>query len=484
MEKAEEFSLTQNAGIVGISKFVTILGLLAASMILTRLLSRSEYGNYEQVWLVYNSFLPLAGFGLSSSVYFFSARDDKKIVYSSAIAASTIIGVLAGIILAVFAPLIATWFGTASLTVYIRIFAVYTVLASPSLMFESVFVTERKIGLLLAGNIILAFLFASSIFAAALFFHSLTIVFISIACIGAVKSLYLILYMVRSRRFAGRDLSPVMKAQLLYALPIIVSSIAGTISKQVDRYLVSILLTPEKFAIYAIGSKELPMIAVITGSASAILFPVFSELGTTGGRGKFIEIWRNSISKTGFFLLPLMVFLLFAAGDFMGFFFGQKYVVSAGIFRIFLLLLPLRLAFYSQALFSLGKQKLYMYTSVAEMCLSGLASYFLLRSFGLEGAAIGKVLVTYVEVFVLVGVLTFLLKSNIAEMFPWRKIFKLLLISAVALLPLYFVHGYFGNVYYRFIVECVVYAVVFGGIALLTKSVRVISFKKMQFIVN
>ena len=49
MEKAEEFSLTQNAGLVGIAKFVNILGLLAASMILTRLLSRSEYGNYEQV---------------------------------------------------------------------------------------------------------------------------------------------------------------------------------------------------------------------------------------------------------------------------------------------------------------------------------------------------------------------------------------------------------------------------------------------------
>ena len=484
MEHTEEFSLTQNAGIVGISKLVNILGLLAASMILTRLLSREEYGNYEQVWLVYNSFLPLAGYGLSSSVYFFSAREDKKFVYSSAVAASSIIGVLAGIILAVFAPLIAQWFGAPLLAGYIRIFSVYTVLASPSLLFESVFVTERKVGLLLVGNVVLAILFAGSILMAALIFHSLTIVFVCVAAVGGMKSLYLILYILRARKFAGARLSPVMKAQLLYALPIFVSTIAGTISKQVDRYLVSLLLTPEKFAVYAIGSKEVPMIAVITGSASAILFPVFSELGTNEGRGRFLEIWRNSISKTGFFLLPLMVFLLYAAGDFMGFFFGSKYIVSAGIFRIFLLLLPLRLAFYSQALFALGRQKLYMYTSVVEMFVSGAASYFFLRLYGLEGAAVGKVLVTYIEVFVLVGVLTFLLKSNIIEMFPWRKLFRLLLISAAALVPLFFVRDYFGNVYFRFIVECMVFAVVFGGIALLTKSVRIVNFRKMQFVVK
>ncbi len=484
MEKPEEFSLTQSAGLVGVSKLVNILGLLAASMILTRLLTRSEYGNYEQVWLVYNSFLPLVGYGLSSSVYYFSAREDRRAVYSSAIAAATIIGVASGIVLAVFAPLIARWFGAEALTEYIRIFAVYAVLSSPSLMFESIFVTERKVGLLLWGNLILAVLFAASVLIAALFFHSLTIVFISIAFIGAVKSVYLFIFLARARKFFSGGLSTVMKAQLLYALPILVSGIAGTISKQIDRYLVTLFFSPDKFAVYAIGSKELPLIAVITGSASAVLFPVFSELGSTEMRGKFIQIWRNSISKTGFFLLPLMVFLLFSANDFMGFFFGSKYVVSAGIFRIFLLLLPLRLAFYSQALFSLGKQKFYMYASVAEMFLSGLASYFLLRIYGLEGAAIGKVIVTYLQVVVLVGVLTFLLKSNVVEMFPWMKMFKVVIISAVGLVPLLFVRGLFGNVYLRFVVECVAFAGVFAGVALATKSVRVVNLRKMQFIVN
>ncbi len=484
MERPEDFSLTQNAGLVGASKFVNILGLLAASVILTRLLSRSEYGNYEQVWLVYNSFLPLAGYGLSSSIYYYSAREEKRSVYSSAVAGITIVGVLVGIVLAVFAPLIAHWFGADALTKYIRIFAVYAILSAPSLMFETIFVTERRVGLLLWGNLVLTVLFASSILAAALVFRSLTIVFVSIAVVGAVKSAYLLFYLFHNGKLRLGKLSPALKAQFLYALPILIGGIAGTISKVVDRYLVAFFFTPDKFAVYAIGSKELPMIAVITGSASAVLFPVFSELGSKEMRGKFIEIWNNSISKTGLFLLPLMVFLLFAANDFMSFFFGPKYVVSAGIFRIFLLLLPLRLSFYGQALFSLGKQKFYMYTSIAEMFLSGVVSYFLLRLYGLEGAAIGKVIVTYVQVVVLLGLLMVLLKSNVVEMFPWTKMFKLILISAVGLVPLVFIRGMFGNVYMRFVVEFVVFGVVFGGIALATKSVRIVNIRKMRFVVN
>ncbi len=484
MEHSEEFSLTQNAGLVGISKLVNILGLLAASMILTRVLSRAEYGNYEQVWLVYNSFLPLVGYGLSSAIYFFSAREDRRSVYSAAAVGATVIGILTGIVLAILAPVIAHWFNSDALTDYIRIFAAYAVLSSPSLMFESVFVTEKKVGLLLLGNVLLASLFAGAVLVSALMFHSLTVVFISIAVVGAAKSLFLFSFLIRKKHLTGKNLSPVLKAQLVYALPILISSITGMISRQVDRYLVTLFFSPGQFAVYAIGSKEIPMIAVITGSASAVLFPVFSEFGSLEMRGKFVEVWRNSISKTGLFLLPMMGFLLFAAKDFMGFFFGEKYVVSAGIFRIFLLLLPMRLAFYSQALFALGKQKLYMYTSIIEMIFGGAASYFMMRNYGLEGAAIGKVVVNYLQAIFLVAALVVLLKTDLKELFPWTKIFKILFISVFGLVPLFFLREYIANVYFRFAAEAGLFAVVFTVTAILTKSVRVINLKKLQFVVN
>jgi O-antigen/teichoic acid export membrane protein len=477
-------SLTQNAGLVGLSKLVNIVGLLVASMVLTRLLSRSEYGNYEQVWLIYNSFLPLIGYGLSSAIYFFSAREERRSVYSAAVVGSSIVGIITGILLAVLAPTISLWFNATQLVDYIRIFSVYAVISSTSMMFEAVFVTEKKVGLLLFGNAIISVLFGIMVSLSALEFHSLTAVFISIVIVGVVKSLYLFSFLIKSGNLTTRKLSPIMKAQLFYAFPIFISSLTGMISRQIDKYLVTLFCSSDQFAVYAIGAKEIPLIAVITGSASAVLFPVFSDFGFLELRERFVEIWKNSISKTGLFLLPIMVFLLFAAKDFMHFFFGQKYVASSTIFRIFLLLIPLRLAFYSQALLSLGRQKLYMYTAIGEMVLSGAASYFLLMKYGLEGAAVGKVAVTYLEVAVLVVALLIFLKTSVRQFFPWIIIVKILILSMISLVPVFFAQKFLANVYLRFLVEGFLFVLVYAAAAIVTKSVRIIDLRRLRFVVS
>ncbi|HUI30663.1 MAG TPA: oligosaccharide flippase family protein [Candidatus Acidoferrales bacterium] len=482
--ESEQISLTQNAGLVGISKLISIFGSLVASIALARILSRSEYGNYEQVWLVYNSSLPLIAYGLSSSVYFFSARENRRTVYSAVVLAASIIGILVGIVLMLIAPSISRLFNSSQLTDYIRMFAVYSVISSSSIMFESVFVTEKKVGLLLLGNTITSVLFAIMVSLSAFEFHSLTVVFISVIIVGGCKSFYLLIFLMRTRNLTVHRVFPVMKAQLYYALPIFVSTMMGIISKQIDKYLVTLFYSSDQFAVYAVGSKEIPLIAVITGSASAVLFPVLSNFGFLEMRHKFVEVWKNSISKTGFFLLPMMVFLLFSAGDFMYFLFGQKYVASATIFRIFLLLIPLRLAFYGQALFSLGKQKLYMYTAIGEMILSGAASYFLLAKYGLEGAAVGKIIITYLQVIIIVGALLIFLKTNIREFFPWIKILKILILSMIASAPAFYVGNYFSNVYVRFMIESSLFASAYAAAAIATKSVRLVDLRRLRFTVN
>jgi O-antigen/teichoic acid export membrane protein len=179
-----------------------------------------------------------------------------------------------------------------------------------------------------------------------------------------------------------------------------------------------------------------------------------------------------------------MVFLLFAAKDFMHFFFGQKYVASSTIFRIFLLLIPLRLAFYSQALLSLGRQKLYMYTAIGEMVLSGAASYFLLMKYGLEGAAVGKVAVTYLEVAVLVVALLIFLKTSVRQFFPWIIIVKILILSMISLVPVFFAQKFLANVYLRFLVEGFLFVLVYAAAAIVTKSVRIIDLRRLRFVVS
>lgn len=484
MEKSGGVSLTEQAGMVSIAKLVSVLGTVLSSVVLTRALSQSEYGNYEQVWLVYNSLVPIFVYGLGSSLYYHSSRYDLKNVISASLVLSCLVGLVIGVAMLIFAQPIAFFFNAPQIVIYLRIFSFYAIFSSPSLLLESILVTRKNVKSLLFINGVVAFLTVLAVSAGAIIFKSMSSIFVFIVMVGFLKSLFLILFLGGKRTLVLAGISPNLKSQAAYALPVVVSSVVGMISRQVDKYLVTSNFSSGIYALYAIGAKEIPLIAIVTGSASTVLFPKLSELGLKNQKENFIGFWRNSISKTGLFLLPISVFLFACAPDFMCFFFGQKYIPSAGIFRIFLSMMPLRLAFYSQALFSLGKQKVYMYTSIADMFLGGLASYMLMRSIGIEGAALGKVIVTYIEVLFLVWVLISTLKTKVREFFPWNTLLRVLVISMVCLIPVlssaYFIH----NIYIRFPLSGVIFISFFALTAHLTKLVRVTDLRHLKFIVN
>ena len=484
MEKINGPSLTEQAGMVSIAKLVSVLGTVAASIILTRALSQSEYGNYEQVWLVYNSLVPLFVYGLGSALYFYSARVDLKVVYSASVVLSCLVGLVTGVAMLVFAVPIGVFFNAPQITIYLRIFSFYAILSSPSLLMESVLITEKKVKLLLLVNVVVAFLIVISVSAGAVLLKSMNSIFVLITIVGFLKSALLILFLDKRRMMALAGIGVNLKSQVAYALPVVVSGIVGMISRQVDKYLVTTNFSSSVYAVYAIGAKEIPLIAIVTGSASTVLLPKLSELGSKNQIENFIGFWKNSISKTGLFLLPISFFLFAFAGDFMYFFFGQKYLASAGIFRIFLLMMPLRLAFYSHALFSLGKQKLYMYTSIADMFLGGLASYMLMRSFGIEGAALGKVVVTYIEILFLAWVLISSLRTTVKGFLPWSILSRVSLISIICLVPVSLIGIVVQNVYFSFPLKGIVFAGLFAMIAYLTKLVQITDLKHLKFIVR
>ena len=82
------------------------------------------------------------------------------------------------------------------------------------------------------------------------------------------------------------------------------------------------------------------------------------------------------------------------------------------------------------------------------------------------------------------GVLLVLLRSKITTFFPWARLSKIVLISAIGIVPLFFVRNWLDNVYIRFLTEGVVFTTVFGAIAIAAGLVRVVDLKRMQFIVN
>lgn len=71
-------SRTFKTGLLSISKMMTTLGWLVASIVLARLFTKEDYGTYKQSILVFRFVAPLLMLGLPQAIYYFMPNEPDK----------------------------------------------------------------------------------------------------------------------------------------------------------------------------------------------------------------------------------------------------------------------------------------------------------------------------------------------------------------------------------------------------------------------
>lgn len=117
--------------------------------------------------------------------------------------------------------------------------------------------------------------------------------------------------------------------------------------------------------------------------------------------------------------------------------FSEEYAASAGPFRIFLFMLPLRILFHGGFLRALGKTRPIFIGAVGSLALSVLLSLVLVRipALGLLGPAIAGVVAAYWAVGYTIHVITRTLGWSWRHYFPWRTMAAIASVAIVAALP-------------------------------------------------
>ncbi|MDR0538094.1 MAG: oligosaccharide flippase family protein [Tannerellaceae bacterium] len=183
---------------------------------------------------------------------------------------------------------------------------------------------------------------------------------------------------------------------LKFAVPLGLANVFESLSLQLSNIIVSILCSPEEFAIYANGAREIPLIGVITSSITVIIMAEMSEKCKLGDRKAALELFRKAATSSACFLLPALFFLMFFADDFIKIMFTDKYSGSTLPFRIYLLLLPARIVIYRAAFIALGQSKKNLYRSIFYLLISLIVSYFFVSVWGMYGSAIAIVGTMYI----------------------------------------------------------------------------------------
>jgi O-antigen/teichoic acid export membrane protein len=114
-----------------------------------------------------------------------------------------------------------------------------------------------------------------------------------------------------------------------------------------------------------------------------------------GEKPAALELFRKASIKSACILFPTTCFFFVTATPFITLLYTEKYEASVTPFRIYLLILPIRIVVYGSALMALGLTRAILLRSLFDLLINALLCWVLVRTLGYIGAPIALALTLY-----------------------------------------------------------------------------------------
>jgi len=421
---------SKQAGMLTSAEFIRFGFKSLIGIVLARILIPAELGSYRQLFLIYTTFATLMLLGIPQSALFFLPklrhRESKNEFISRTVNLVTLLAFLFGIAILLLRGFITRIFNNPQLDLLLIIYAVY-----PLFMFITQIYSSITLGMKQPSKTITFTLFSVAadfvfILGIALLTRNLYYIVLGVMVSAFLQWGFAQFNLSRYRTRVTFD--PEFYREIFqYSLPLGLASIIGMLSIQLDKFVVSGFFTPAQYAVFSIGAVELPFISILTNSVNAILLPSIS-----GDPDRLTDIYRAAVRKNTLIIFPLAMLFFIFARPIITLLYTDTYAASVPYFKVYLLILPLRVATYGIIFMALQKTKYIMLNSIFILLLNLVLNLVLVQMIGMMGAAIATVVVTWISV----GIYLFWIKSklqlDLRELFPLKAILRTLVAVLLA----------------------------------------------------
>ena len=320
-----------------------VLGYVVAFLIpiiLVRIFTQAEFGLYKQALLVGETVLPLLGFGLNASLFYFLPRHRPhgRQYLIQALGLLWLSGLIGGGFVAFGADWIAGWMDQPDLAAVLPFIGAYIAFSQPGDTLLYLPIIDRRPILAASlhfGNELLKMVIATS---CALVFGTVLSVLMGLAALAGLRALLLMLYIQRSRIQGTKAPNwPDLRTQLAYALPFGVAVMFEIVLTKAHQFFVSSQVSAQDFAIYAAGVVQVPLAAMVSVSVAEVVLVRASSLHREGRIADMTEMWVQSLSRLCAFIVPMWIGIEFFADDLILVLFGPDYQPATPVFRIFVM---------------------------------------------------------------------------------------------------------------------------------------------------
>lgn len=471
--------LGNSAAHLTIAKMLTLLISLVSGVLLSHFRTLEEYGTYSQIMIAITTATSFVMLGLPNSTNYFLARaesnDEKRNFLSVYYTLNTIFCVVLGAVLVVAVPFIEKYFDNSLISNFAYFLAIYPWASVTISSISNVLVVYDKTKLLMLINILVSAVSLISI--AIIQLCDLTFSHYMIGFLLGNAILAITVYIIVGRLEKGIRIKldfKLVNAIFKYSIPMGLATLVGTLNIEADKLMIGGLMDTEALAVYTNAGRELPLTMLAT-SLTAVLLPQLARLLKNNENEKAVQLWGSTIKLSYiamcFFVTACIVF----APQIITLLYSEKYIGGVAVFRIYALVLLLRITYFGIILNSVGKTKFIFWSSIIALGLNVVLNYVLFFAIGFVGPA----LATLISILV-VNALQLIVSAKLTNVpfkriFPWGELLKITIINAVWGVACYVVLSVLNiGVSYTHIIISIVIGVVITALYLLVMRKKII----------
>ena len=428
-------NLSAQAFLLTASRVVTLLISLVTNMLLSRFRSLEEFGTYSEIIVVITLAVSIFTLGLPNSINYFlpkskdaGQRDKFLSVYYFSI---TAISVVMGLVLVIATPIIVKYYDNPSIEMYSYLLLIIpwtkVIIGGRSNMFVATSRATKEITHNVLNSIfLLLIILFTKVLNESFNFYLILYVVVEVVFTIAV---YFETYRLMDKINLSFDLK-FFKQILAFSIPMGLSSAVGTLCAEVDKLMIGWLYDEASVAIYSNAGRELP-ITYLSTSFTAVMLPQIVKLLSDEKKEKAVKLWRDSIELCFIIMNFFSVVCVVFAPQIISLLYSDKYLDGVNVFRIYSLVLSLRVTYWGMMLNAYGKSKTILYTSVISLMSNVILNVICYFAFGFSGPAVATFLSVAVAV---VFQLLFTKKETgftIKNILPVKRLFFVLAVNGI-----------------------------------------------------
>lgn len=479
-------SIAKDATKLTIIKITTTVLTMLVAMLLSRFRTLEEYGTYSQIQLIGNLVTTLFMVGLPNGISFFAskAKEKKESIefFSTYYTLSSLLSIIGGIVLLSITPFVAKYFNNNNIETYWYYMFLYPWTKIILAGVENMMVVMKNMQKLIIFKLSYSIITLGVVILAWLLGYSFKVYMLMFVLTEVIFSIWV--YILANKGSGGIrvKINKALSIRILkFCIPIGLSSIISTLSIEIDKLLIGYMYTTEQLAVYTNASKELP-IAILSTSITAVLMPQLVKLLSEKKVDQAIAIWKESVVLSYVIICFSACALIVFAPEVITLLYSSKYLSGVIVFRIYSLVIILRVTYFGILLNSTGNTKFVLYSSIIALILNVIFNFIGYALLGFIGPAMGTVLSMVIVAVIQLYYSAKVVNCTLRRIFPWTSLLKLTIVNIVLSII-----AYIGNLYIcnnfdiNYIIRTIFVLLIWlGGYFLLTRKTILDKWKKLN----